>query len=63
MLVILTAALPAGTTQIKRTARFQPGTTRTDIYNSAVRETGLDRLRDGEFAITFFYAEPDEVTA
>jgi hypothetical protein len=63
MLVILTAQVPVGTAQMKDTVNFNAGTTRTQVYNWALAEAGLSRLRAGEYAVTFFYAEPDEVTA
>lgn len=61
MLVILTAQLGGGTAAFKSTATVNPGATRTQVYEWALSQTGLDRLREGEYVITFFYAEPDEV--
>lgn len=62
MLVIFTASVPAGFFQIKRTVNFNPGTTRTQIYNWALGESGISQqLGPGEYAVTFFYAEPDEI--
>jgi hypothetical protein len=64
MLVILAALVPAGAVQIKRTVNFNSGTTRSQIYDWALEESGItSQLRQGEYSITFFYCEPDEVTA
>jgi hypothetical protein len=63
MLVILTAQIRTGTAQIKRTVKFNAGTTRTQIYNWALGEAQLDSLPTSEYAVTFFYAELDEVAA
>jgi hypothetical protein len=61
MLVILTAQLPGGTAQIKATVHFNPEATRTQVYNWALGEAQLDRLPATDYAVTFFYAEPDEI--
>jgi hypothetical protein len=62
MLVILTAQFPGGiTAQMKDTVNFNAGATRTQVCNWALGEAGLDRLRAGEYVVTFFYAEPDEI--
>ena len=64
MLVILTAQFPGGiTAQMQDTVNFNAGATRTQVYNWALGAAGLDRLRAGEYVVTFFYAEPDEVAA
>jgi hypothetical protein len=63
MLVILAAQLAGGAAQFKSTVNFDPGTTRTQIYNWVLGQTGLDRLSQGDYVITFCYAEPDEVAA
>jgi hypothetical protein len=63
MLVILTAQLAGSTASFKSTATINPGATRTQVYEWALGQTGLDRLRESEYAVTFFYAEPGEVAA
>ena len=63
MLVILTAQLRSGPAAFRSTAIVNPGATRTQVYEWALGQAGLDRLHDDEYVITFFYAEPDEVAA
>lgn len=62
MLVILTVQAHLGTGQVTRTVNFDAGTTRSEVYNWALGVMGLDRLSTDAYAVTFFYAEPDEVT-
>lgn len=58
-LIILTQNDGGRTGQIRRLTHFRAGTTRNDIFEWAVRESGMPRGS----VVAFFYAEPDEVTA
>jgi hypothetical protein len=63
MIVILTVQLGRGSASFKATVNFDHGTTRSQVYNWALGQTGLDRMSQDEYVVTFFYAEPDEVAA
>lgn len=62
ILVIFTAQVPGGGTArtIQQTVDFAgPPLTRTNVYSWALREAGITGLRADQYAVTFFYAEPD----